>query len=558
MLRLKKVLFAGAVFAVALAWWRASLDDRTAFAAFTGLPAAANPTGTVGAPDPAVMASLRICLTSPQADVRASALDWIARDPRTQQVEFIAAILASLRDKDGTVRDGALSNLAWIFERDPGSETSNQALAAIENALEQTKDRGAELAAVDVLRGSAERGAYDAEQPGQAEGRLLSLPAIQDLVAHLLADPQSSLRPQLLPVVKASAALQAVPEVVEATGKVLGDDNLTMRSDAADLLISIGRNGSPAVRRLTRPLLLEALRENDPNVQMRVSRALGIPIPQRPPAPPVISLTGAKINTANVPFDFNYFTAFVQPLFVKKYGNTACVDCHTPQANASGAFRILAPGPGGRYTVEESRINFVSLLAVIDRKDPEKSKLLLKPLNPRATEGGLTGLTHDGGVFWSSRYDPDFEIIDDWLKGAKLETPPQKQLDFAYFVQHVEPIFSTPGRDGIACVNCHSTHAILHLLSPETSEGKFSVEQIVNNYQSALRVVDEAAPADSLIVRKPTSPREGEPGGIAHAGGVRWPDKKESWQYETLITWAGMHNLATASEQAAAHPPVTK
>lgn len=552
MLRLKTVLLAGAFLAAALLFWRASSTGTSALAAPAQLPTSPSDSVPAQAPDPAVLTLLRNSLASTQVDVRESALAWIARDPRAQQAEFIPAILGALNDTDGTVRDRALSNMAWIFEREPGSESSNQALAAIESALQQAKDRGAQLAAVDLLRGSAERGTYDAEQKGHAEGRLLSLPEIQDLVARLLADSQSSLRPQLLTVVQASATLQGVPEVVEATGKVLGDDSLTVRSDAADLLISINRNGSPAVRRLTRPILLAALRDNDPNVQLRVSNALGLPIPPRPPAPPVISLTGAKINTANVPFDFNYFTAFVQPLFVKKYGNASCVDCHTPQANASGSFRILAPGPGGRYTLEQSRVNFVSILAVIDRNAPEKSKLLLKPLDPRATEGGLNGLTHDGGVFWSNRFDPDFEIVDDWLKGAKLETPPEKQLDFAYFAQNVEPIFSTPGPDGIACVNCHSTHAILHLLSPETSQGKFSIEQIVNNYQSAHRVVDEAAPANSLIVRKPTSPREGEQGGIAHAGGVRWPDKKESWQYKTLMTWAGMYNLAQASKQSAA------
>jgi len=127
-------------------------------------------------------------------------------------------------------------------------------------------------------------------------------------------------------------------------------------------------------------------------------------------------------------------------------------------------------------------------------------------------------------------------------KGAKPDVPPQKQLDFAYLMKHVEPIFSTPGPDGFACINCHSTHAILHLESPETREGSFSIEQMANNYQSAHRVIDESAPGSSFIVRKPTSPREGA-NGLAHAGGIRWPDKKDSWQYRTLIDWMGKRNL---------------
>src|SRR5205814_5832168 len=157
----------------------------------------------------------------------------------------------------------------------------------------------------------------------------------------------------------------------------------------------------------------------------------------------------------------------------------------------------------GRYTIEQSRVNFASVLAVIDQRNRDQSKLLLKPLDPNTREGSIRGLTHDGGALWVSENDPDFQLVKDWLDGAKFETPPERQLRFAYFVQHVEPIFSTTGPDGMACVNCHSTHAILHLLSPETREGKFSVRQLVNNYQSAHRVVDESAPADSFIVRKP-------------------------------------------------------
>lgn len=488
---------------------------------------------------------MRGLLNSPEADVRASALKWVARDPRAQEEGLIPAIFSALKDSDSSVRNQALANMGWIFERRRRENEGERALAAIENALRQGSDRVTSLVAVDLLRGAAQSSEYDAQRRSGREGVLMAEPAIHSLVASLLADPQSSLRPELLQVIEASRALQGVPAIVDALGEALHDDNLTVRSNAADILIAIDRKGSPAARARAHPLLLAALRENDPNVQLRISRALNVLAPPRKTSPPVLSSSGEKVSTADVPFDFNYFTAFVQPLFLKKYGNDACVDCHTPEVNASGAFRILAPVADGRYTLEQSRINFVSGLSVIDRKDPARSKLLLKPLNPRAPEGGVRGLTHDGGVFWDNRYDPDFEVIEDWLKGVKLNVPPQRQLNYAYFVQHVEPIFATPGPDGFACVNCHSTHAILHLESPETREGKFSVEQLKNNYEAALRVIDETAPSSSFIVRKPTSPREGEPGGLSHAGGIRWPDKKDSWQYRTLITWIGMRNLAS-------------
>jgi len=509
------------------------------------------------AADPELVALLRSYLASPEADVRASALAWIKRDPRAQDPSLIPSIFAALKDKESKVSNAALENLGWIYERRPGSAEARSALGAIEGALDQASDRSARLVAVDLLRGAAKDGEYDEKQEGNSEKPLLAEAQIQSRVAALLADAQSSLRPDLLEVVRASRSLQSVAAVVEAVGKCLQDDNLTVRSDAADLLISVYAHGSPSARAQARPILMEALAENDPNVQLRVSRALGLPVPIRKAPPATLSLSGEKVSAADVPYDFNYFTAFVQPLFVKKYGNEACVDCHTPQTNASGSFRILAPQADGRYSMEQARTNFVSVLAVIDPKKPDDSKLLRKPLDPRAPEGDLKGMIHDGGVFWADRFAPDFQVIQGWLHGAKLDVPPEKQLDFAYFVQHVEPIFSTPGPDGFACINCHSTHAILHLESPETRDGKFSVEQLENNYQSAHRVIDELAPASSFIVRKPTSPREGESGGLSHAGGVRWPDKKDSWQFRTLLAWISMRNLAAQNKPApvAAHQP---
>lgn len=501
--------------------------------------------------DPGVVSTLQGLLKSPSADVRTSALDWISRDPRAQSAQFIPQVFAALQDKNGNVRTKALANMGWILDRDHGSPTGAKALAAVKHALTQNSDHAAQTGALDLIGGSGQGGVYYSADASHENPYLIANPSIRTMLVSMMANPQSSLRPQLLRLVDGSPQLQSDPRMVAAVEKALDDDDLSVRSDAVDLLVKIYGESSGVMKSKAKGALHAALETGDPNVQLRASRALGVPVPPPKPQAKLVSLTGAKISMADVPFDFNYFTAFVQPLFVKKYGGGACVDCHTPQTNTSGRFRILAPGPDGRYTLKQSRTNFASVLAVINRQDPMKSKLLLKPLDPTTREGTARGMHHDGGVFWHDQYDPDFEIVADWLKGAKLETPPEKQLDFAYFEKHVEPIFSTPGPDGFACINCHTTHAILHLLSPETRTGKFSIEQVVNNYQSAHRVVDETAPSDSYIVRKPTSPREGVPGGLSHAGGVRWPDKKESWQYKALITWIGRPNLERGSAQTA-------
>ncbi len=511
--------------------------------------------------DPAVVSTLQTLLWSPQKDARISALKWIARDPRAQAQQFVPQIFADLEDKDINIRDQALANMGWILDLDNGSAAGDAALAAIKGALRQTADHDAQLTALDLIGGAAQAAKNDVYFNPDATHEdllLISDPAIRQTVVSLIANPQSSLRPQALGLVKDCPGLWSAPAMPEAVADALQDDELSVRNSAAHLLMGFYAQGSAALHAQTKPLLESALRVNDPNVRLLAAQTLGVPVPPAPPAPRLASLTGGKISMADVPFDFNYFTAFVQPLFIKKYNGEACIDCHTPSSAASGKFRILAPGASGRYTIQQSRVNFVSVLAVIDQKSPMQSRLLLKPLNPTTREGALRGLHHDGGVFWQNQYDPDFELLAAWLKGAKLEDPPEKQLDFAYFEKHVEPIFSTLGPDGFACINCHFSHAILHLESPETANGKFSIGEVVNNYQSALRVVDEGDPSNSYIVRKPTSPREGALGGLSHAGGVRWPEKKESWQYKTLITWMGMANLAKRGAQSARLGGATK
>ena len=97
-----------------------------------------------------------------------------------------------------------------------------------------------------------------------------------------------------------------------------------------------------------------------------------------------------------------------------------------------------------------------------------------------------------------------------------------RRLDEAFFRGYVEPILTKRGRDGYACVHCHSTHTLFN--------GTFS---------TALNVVDQADPENSLILRKPTSSSETEgvagSATLAHGGGIRFT--KDSPEYATILEW---------------------
>lgn len=112
--------------------------------------------------------------------------------------------------------------------------------------------------------------------------------------------------------------------------------------------------------------------------------------------------------------DFRFFTDRVEPIFLKPRSDSGrCYDCHSMESNKA-AFHLQPLPADGRWTTEESRRNFENALKLVTPGEPLKSRLLTHPL---AREAGGDPF-HSGGKFWTSREDPEWRTLADWVRGA--------------------------------------------------------------------------------------------------------------------------------------------
>jgi hypothetical protein len=111
---------------------------------------------------------------------------------------------------------------------------------------------------------------------------------------------------------------------------------------------------------------------------------------------------------------FAVYRERVEPIFLKKRPNHArCVACH--EASASN-FQLQPLDHGATtWTEAQSRKNFEVVSRLVRPGDPEKSRLLIHPLNPDAGGDDF----HGGGHQFDSKDDPDWKIIAEWVRSGK-------------------------------------------------------------------------------------------------------------------------------------------
>ncbi len=132
---------------------------------------------------------------------------------------------------------------------------------------------------------------------------------------------------------------------------------------------------------------------------------------------------------------------------------------------------------------------------------------------------------------------------------------PPRLLSFSTFRRKVNPLFYQASDDGYACVNCHQNHTILRITEAGAARDPRG-EQIMINYNSALKVVNLGDPESSLFLRKPRSPQgqggpePASPTGLTHVGGPRW-ENADHPAYQAVLGWIREASQAAASPAGA-------
>lgn len=126
--------------------------------------------------------------------------------------------------------------------------------------------------------------------------------------------------------------------------------------------------------------------------------------------------------------------------------------------------------------------------------------------------------------------------------------------DVDFFREKVNPYFYAEAADGHSCYDCHQNHNILRIAPKPLGEGTMPESSIIENLNSALKVVNLGDPEQSLILRKPRSPRgqgtasPDSPTGLTHVGGPRWETTSDE-AYQTMLAW--IRDAATSNKRRA-------
>jgi hypothetical protein len=145
--------------------------------------------------------------------------------------------------------------------------------------------------------------------------------------------------------------------------------------------------------------------------------------------------------------DYSTFERQVMPILAR--------DCsfHTCHGARQRFFQVMGPGrprlspltpDSDPLTPDELRFNYERARSMIDRENPARSPLFLKPLEAVAGGAGHEGTDLFGRNVYRDKLDPGFVVLQNWVMSA----PPPAALVEAASVQQPTANQPAPGRSG--------------------------------------------------------------------------------------------------------------
>jgi hypothetical protein len=111
----------------------------------------------------------------------------------------------------------------------------------------------------------------------------------------------------------------------------------------------------------------------------------------------------------------------------------------------------------------------------------------------------------------------------------------QPKLDYAFFKDHVEPIFLQKREGHTRCYVCHSeNNSAFHLETLPAGASFWTEEQSRKNFDAVSALVAPGDPANSRLLLHPLAPEAG--GDLFHSGGRQFGSKDDP-DWKIMARW---------------------
>ncbi|MDW8121374.1 MAG: hypothetical protein RMK62_03545 [Armatimonadota bacterium] len=452
----------------------------------------------------AVVATLRELLEKGPSEARVGALDWLLKDPKARDPSLAPLILQRVHDQDKEVRWRAIRNLRWLSEEAGNGDALQQLIQ-----FAQGPDKSDRLTALAVIR-----------QAVESRSSLSRSPAIHSLLLSLLRHSDGETAAEAIRLAHAIEDLKGHPQFLSALDDLIGSDEPRIREAVSQIFLARLEALQEETEKLVQSLQKAA--EKDPALKTKIAQLTRERESAHGPAQPLLVTIPPDAP------DLTFFAAFVQPALaepLREADGKACVSCH--QSDGAGRYRLQPPNAAGQFSLAATLFNYQATLPWVRPKGPGARSL---PQILQEPHGGV-------GPLWAQEQNIARQLFEAWVSGEKLDASIRNLLDFRFFVQTIQPLLVESGEDKASCAQCHNTHAVFNI-RPPAPDGTWTLADARHNYASALKVVNPDDPMGSLLVKKPISAREGSPDtGLAHAGGIRWSQRKDSPQWRALAQW---------------------